>query len=326
MKCRYTFNVGSRTILDPALRFNHQRWQFSLETEKGRFCRLVVEIGGVSFSEFPRIEHPPEAKLPHIKIPIDPMLATVQREIRAARGALSIWGVHDIDTENPKSEWIPETPEEHGSTDIYGMSRPRTPRSSARPLKSSLDMIVRCFLARQRFVPHEIPFEFYRRGADDMYYGRYIEAIYDFYFVLEYLFGGGKFSKRDICKSFLSSALCRKAILKGQTEPFGSIMDKRPVHLAFHKKYHTKSLEEVVETIVSLRGFLHHQSLTRRNNWNPGTQGEFEADAFFLQRVSFEAVMRLSTEILFDPKEMAAFHATPIYGPGNIRVNWFPQQ
>lgn len=325
MKCRYTFAVTSRALLDPPVHFTHRGWKFSLETDKGRFCRLVVEVQGVAFTEFPRIEHPSAAKMPHAKIPIDPMLATVQRELRAVRGALSLWGVQDIDTENPKSDWIPETQLERDSTDVLGIAVQRTPPSLASARETALDMIVRCFLARERFIPHEIPFEFYRRGMDDMYHNRFIEAVYDFYFVFEYLFGQGKFAKRDICEAFLSSPRCCEAIMKGKNEPLRNVMEKRDVHLTFHRKYHTKTVEEVAETMVSLRGFLHHQSLTRKTNWNPGLQGEFEADAAFLQRASFEAIIQLSNEVLFDPAEISAFHGTPVLAPDGGRVNWFPR-
>ncbi len=325
MKCRYTFRVRSQVILDPPVRFTHRGWKFSLETENGRFSRLVVEVAGVTFSEFPRVEHPPGSTIPHFRIPTDPMLPLVQNEIRATRGALALWGIHDIDTDRPKSEWIPENQAEHEATHILGISREPPSRDTAPPRPAVLNLVVRCFLSREKFLPHEIPLEFHRRGSDDVCDERYIEAIYDFYFVLEYLFGDGKYAQHSTREAFLASGECCAAITKSQADPLPEITENPRLHREFHDKYRSKTTADVVDAIIALRGFLHHQSLKRRVNWNPGVQNEFKTDALFLQRVCHEAVMQLSLKILFDPQEMADFQATQFFGPNNIRINWVPE-
>jgi hypothetical protein len=42
-----------------------------------------------------------------------------------------------------------------------------------------------------KIVALDIPLEFHRRGVEDGHYERFVEAIYDFFFVLGYLFGEG---------------------------------------------------------------------------------------------------------------------------------------
>jgi hypothetical protein len=92
----------------------------------------------------------------------------------------------------------------------------------------------------------------------------------------------------------------------------------------FVEKYQSRSVEEVIETIIGVRGFLHHQSMKRRDNWNPAVQSEFKVDALFMLCASHNAVIKRSNEVLFLPDEVSAFQSTGVFTADGRRINWVP--
>lgn len=92
----------------------------------------------------------------------------------------------------------------------------------------------------------------------------------------------------------------------------------------FVEKCQSKSIEEVVDTIVGVRGFLHHQSLKRRDNWNPAVQSGFKVDTLFMFCASHNAMLKRSTEILFLPDEVSTFQSTGVFTLDGRRINWVP--
>ena len=321
MKCRYEFTVSSSLLLTVPLKFQVGRYLFELHNEETRFSKLIVESENVRFNEYPRFENK-EGEIPSMTIPIDPALLFLEPEIRAVRGALSMWGVHDIDVEHPKSSWQPETDEEKQSTNVFGTSISKQSREDEPPRESPLDMIVRSIVSRERLVEYEVPFEFYRRGAEDIYKDRYIEAIYDFYFVFEYLWGNGKFRKKEIVSQFASSPQAVASVEYARNNPPSQVSSNKPDLDLYRTNYHEKSSEEIFEQIVGLRGFLHHQSSKRKQNWNPGSDIKYRVDSHFLHIAAHHAVLNIFTGILFEKAEIEKFKTTKVYTKDNRLVNW----
>lgn len=323
MKCRYEFAVSSSVLLLSPLKFEFGRYRFELHDEEKRFSRLVVETDGVQFKEYPRVENNKEERS-HFKIPVDPAMVFLEPEIRAVRGALSMWGVHDIDVENSKSSWQPETEDEKRSTSIFGASMSKQSIEDEPPREFPLDMLIRSLVSRERLVEYEIPFEFYRRGAEDIYRERYIEAIYDFYFVLEYLWGNGKFRKREVVSQFMASPQAVASVEFARNNPPAAVASHKSDLELYRSSYYEKTIEEIFEQIVDLRGFLHHQSSTRNKNWNPNTDRKFRVHSYFLQIVAHDSVSKIFIGILFDEEEGEKFKTTKVYTKDNKLVNWVP--
>jgi len=323
MKCRYEFTVSSTLYLDPPLKFQFGRYNFELHNKDKRFSKLIIESEGVRFSEQPRIERT-DNNIPHIKLPNDPELLFLKPEMRAIRGALSMWGVHNIDVENPTSSWQPETKEEKKNTTIFSATISKKDREDEPPMKSPLDIIIRSIVSRDRLIEYEVPFEFYRRGAEDLYEERYIEAIYDFYFVFEYLWGNGKFRKKEIISQFSSSPQAVASIVHAQENPPDAITSIKSDLNLYRKNYSDKSPEKIFEYIVDLRGFLHHQSPKRKKNWKPSSDINYIIDSHFLHIAAHQSVFNIYMNTLFDKKEIEKFKKTKVYTKDNNLVDWIP--
>jgi len=324
MKCRYTFKVVSETALPQSLRFKDGVTEFTLVSNQGRLSAVIVEQAEVKFSQYPNITPPPQGGIARICIPSDPLLPFIQAELRAVRGSLAPWGVYNIETRNPKIEWIPENEIERQATDIFAFNHFNTPLGEGPPRTMPLDQIIRPLLSRRSLIPLETPLEFLRRGVEDLHVQRYIEAIYDFYFVLEYLFADGQFTKNGTRSAMLADPEVTRIIRESQANPLPDLRESQVDRDTFAKKYQGRTLEEVLNTIIELRGFLHHQSLTRKKNWSPGAPDEFKVDAYFLYAMAHSAVLNLSTTLLFTPTEDARFHATTIFTTSGQRVRWTP--
>jgi hypothetical protein len=320
MYCRYTFTVISDVALPMSVCFNRGLTKFTFRSENGRFTALVVEQPGVKMIHHGRIEAAPPGGIGQVTIPGDPLVPFVQIEIRAVRGSLALWGVSDIDIDHPLVEWLPESEEEKKALVISSFRYGNTAPGSRPPRTEPIDQLIRPFLSWQGFLPVEIPLEYFRRGAEDLAKGHYIEAIYDFYFVIEFLFAGGKFTKHSVREAMLDSAEAKRIIAESQKHVLPDIRDNTSDLARFNNRYRNRTVEEVIDTLTDLRGLLHHQSQTRQQKWHPASPEQFKVDAYFLCAAAHSAVLNLSTSILFTPEAEAKFNATQLFAPDGRKI------
>jgi hypothetical protein len=258
----------------------------------------------------PSVKQPTLEKQPRFTVPPDPFLDVVIEEIRAIRGALALWGVVDIDIDQAVREFLPETPEETAACQITSIRYQRPNREELPLVPNTTDLLIRCIVSRGKLAPYEVPLEFQRRGLDDRYRKQYVEAIFNFFFVLEYLFAGGKFRTAQVVENFLASPELLAGLAEARSTFLGAIQSEESAK-QFREKYGDRSDEEVVTAIVELRGKLHHQSI-KRTNWHPALQQEFEMDADFLGAVCQSVLMAKVLGILFDQYEKEQFLATTV--------------
>src|SRR5205814_983136 len=81
------------------------------------------------------------------------------------------------------------------------------------------DVLARAIIAADAATDIEVPLNFFRRGMLDVYGRNYIEAIYDFYFILETLFGEGKFKTDAVSAAFLNSSQLRSCVERAIMDP-----------------------------------------------------------------------------------------------------------
>jgi len=163
------------------------------------------------------------------------------------------------------------------------------------------DFLARAILAADATTDIEIPLNFFRRGMLDVVERNFIEAIYDFYFILETLFGGGKFKTDAVSAAFLSSSQLRSCVQRGITDPGPMIMLDARIRGSFEQTYGKMSVESAIENMIELRGYLHHHTSKRRGIWNPEDQHKYEIDALFLQRVTYNVIFAIAEPYLYSP-------------------------
>jgi hypothetical protein len=324
MKCRYKFRVVSDISLNPEIKFSYEGLTYFLNNENNRFTWIIIEATGIDVKSR---QPPPEILkegLPTFSAPDDPMLEYVRHSLLVARGALGVWGIYDIDVLRPQMEWIPENDEEKRNCSIYGLSINHTPRGHGKLHNAPQDLIVRTLISHHKLTEYEIPLEFFRRATDDIYNERYIEAIYDLYFMLEYLFSDGNFKKRSTEDSFNNSHELLAAIEKAKKHPSPWVYSRPKLLKQYNEKYSNLSANGFITKIIECRGFLHHQSSKRNDNWNPSWQYDFELDATVMFTICMNLATEFTTAPLFKPEELKHFYDTQVFTIKGERIQWKP--
>ncbi|WP_417667240.1 hypothetical protein [Pseudidiomarina sp.] len=114
-------------------------------------------------------------------------------------------------------------------------------------------------------------YTFYVRGFSDMVSRRYIEAFYNLFFFLEYLYGNGKSGKNKTVQSFLKNSEVVAAIDHVKKDE-DSLMFSKP----FGEFVKNSTPSEIIGAIYDVRGTLHHPNVKRRENWKPMRQLDYQ--------------------------------------------------
>ena len=315
MKCRYTFPLKGRLIRFPIYGFTFcvegRAYEFK-ETNTSQF-ELSVTVSDFPDTCLPSITKINDGKIKaSISVPTNPFWDDLVSDIRTIEWALCIWGIDEIDTDECKTEWLPETDEEKQKLQLSSFSKKRDNSLPESLPYSPIDMFVRTILALPDLRESETPLNFYRRGKHDIYEERYIEAIYDLYFMLEFMFADGKFKKYDVIEKFLNSKELLESIEKVQQTTDPQIASNSALLNEFTQKYQSKSQKEIIEHIVQLRGDLHHYNAKKLNIWHPSKQRDFKVDALTILQICHEIISNRTIAVLLDKRHMEVFLETEV--------------
>lgn len=300
MKCRYCFKIYGKIKIAVNEPISIRGKLFEFKTENGVIKHICVTVPVTNKADWPTIT--PSSKPGvngEIKIS-SPYLLTIQNELRNVEGLLSFYGLRSIDIQMPEIEWIPDSEEEKKELKLYSFKQSYSEIDVSELPPLSFDLVARTVIAASDANEIEVPLSFFRKGMIDIYEKRYIEAIYDFYFMLESLFGDGKTKNFQIKESFENSDQL-KSCIKKVIEPSNlQFFESKDESKKFFEKYGYMNSEEIIEHIVDLRGFLHHHSLKRKDIWHPEEHKKYKLDALLLQSIAFNVGMELFNEYVLN--------------------------
>ena len=214
----------------------------------------------------------------------------------ASRGSLK-----RIAWSNPRQEFIPESPEEKTSIDKISMRRNWAyPSLQCSVTANELRDLV---TSAQRYSVLQIVKAFWREGKNNFRNFQYIQAFYDFYFVIEDLFAQGKPKKSGVLKAFAEST------------DFTSICEDS-LKTVFEDDHHRTNLEKLFKMekcstdtvglqklLFLTRGSLHHYySKSPKNRGTPFNQKEFESIAFLTMLIATTAILYQVVKINKKPR------------------------
>jgi hypothetical protein len=192
---------------------------------------------------------------------------------------------------------------------VYSFERNRhiAPAHELTPLP--FDIIARLVLSAARSRDIEIALGFHRKGRQDIREERFIEAFYDFYFMIESLFGEGKFKTSAVVGVFSNNSLLTLQIEKAKQDPiFLGSLSREPRQISrAHEKYLSQTPDQILVHIVELRGYLHHHSSSRPGIWHPDDHRDYKADAMFMQVLCYQIAFLISEPIVFSNKTLAEY-------------------
>jgi len=307
MKCSYKFKVNGQLRATNLRPVNVRGFEFQFLSENEFITHLVVKVPANDSNDIPAVTHNPETKSkPHIHIPA-PHFLLVQQEVRAIEVLLSVFGLHSIDLINFSTEWIPENDSDKMKLKINHFETSREKMMTSDLPVLPYDLLARSIIAAEDAIDIEVSLSFFRKGLIDMSEERYIEAFYDYYFFLESFFGEGKTRNRAVKEAFKKSEQLRNCIdliLKNQAlNSMGSQENQR-----FLQHFKKKTIDDIIDHIVELRGYLHHHSANRKNGWHPDDHYRFKLDAMLLHRIGYRIATDTVLLRLFQEKTTAKYN------------------
>lgn len=296
MLVEYTYAVKGYLKLGPTFGFRLRDREFEFRTDEDGFLIALVVKTTTDAESAPRLEQKP-GEVAQIIIPDDGKHSLLQEDLRTLEGLLSLYGLHKLVFDQPEARWIPENEKDK---DLLRLESFKLGRVDPRELvNKALDssLVVQSTIAASSAAHVQVPLSFFRKGNIDLDEGRFVDAFYDYYFVIEHLYADGKFKSTQVREKLKASRVLLTAISEAQA-------DKRfpyrgPQEEAYHhEKYLSAQPEAVVDHIVELRGKLHHHS-AKRASWHPAKEERYRIDAFFLQAVTFSCCYRLAEPHVF---------------------------
>jgi len=299
MKCKFTFEVKGFFKIPVGINFNIGDYFYEIVKIDNKIY-LSVTISNYPMDAIPTIiENKQGPSKASITIPSSHIKDDVISNIRTFEGTMSMWGMQEIDTEKYKIEWIPETDEEKSKIHIYNFSISIHDDNPDSYPDAPLDLFIRALLSIDNLKTIETPLNFYRRGFLDYRSEKYIDAIYDLFFVFETLFAKGKFKKSQVKKEFNSSDILVESIQHVKNKIGGSTNIKNNLLLQVKEIYLKKTNEDIIDHIVELRGFLHHHTSSRLDIWHPAQQRQYKHDAYFLLEMCHHILMDMAIKVMF---------------------------
>lgn len=300
MKCKYKFLVHGKVSPSHIAPVPCGDWDIELEVSEGFLTHILVIVPNLDREDWPKVQSDPS---PGVKLHIEPKtphLSDIQLVLISLQGLLALYGgLKSIELDNPEIEWIPETDQEKLDLQLLSFQRRVTHLSDEEAEPFPFALLARVILACDAVREIEVPLSFFRRGMNDLVERKYIEAIYDYYFLFETLFANGKFRKVEVVKAFRNSEQFCSSVEKALSDSGFKLGSSEALRNEFKRSFATLNVDQALEKIFDIRGFLHHHSNKNRDKWHPDKQLRFECEALFFERVALDVILRLAQPYVF---------------------------
>jgi hypothetical protein len=193
------------------------------------------------------------------------------------------YGVKKISWEERETFFIPESEEEQKKLDVMSYSL-RHYYPEQQRIKLTADTFKEIIQRKSKDESLKIVMLFHREGIREFHVSRYIQAYYNFYFILEDMYAQGKTNRTQITNNFKSNQTLRtiiQEVLDTAIKPYGNHLQS--IQNFLHEEHLTFSIDGIIELIVQVRGNLHHYSgKSTKKIGTPLNQSHFETMAFLL--------------------------------------------
>lgn len=205
------------------------------------------------------------------------LLDSLERDFQELEGHMALFlGITRIRWSEMKWDLVFDNPEERAATQVFGFQEKRRHRELAVKIdKAGLQKLVSNMGKYPTLVA---PLAFLREGSSDFANFRFINAFFNFYFVLEGLFGQGKTKNDAIERAYRDSPTLRRAIADALSQlPSGKATVRAKLEEECHRLKRPLDVDTALHLLVAMRGRLHHFSNNpRRLEGTPLTHGDFE--------------------------------------------------
>jgi len=193
--------------------------------------------------------------------------------------------VKKIYLEEAEHFFIPENEEEQRQIDVisFSLQTQKYPEQIQRLTVNDFKDVLK---QRSKFEPFKVVNLFHREGVQEFSSFRYIQAFYNFYFVLEDLYGQGKTNNNQVAEKFKSNQILRSIVQK-MLDTFIKGEHPASIKTFLDEEKLPFSVDGILELVVQVRGNLHHYSgKSTKRKGTPLNQKDFRSMAFLLMGLS----------------------------------------
>lgn len=290
MKCIFKYPVKWIVKIDGVHPFTHNGWHFDFAQEDDCISHIIITVPLTASDKLPAlVPNPKDSRIIDLQLNQPASTELLMKTLRTLEGFLSIYGLERITLDEADISWVAETEEEKKTLQQHHFKFKFTKRETSN-LRAPFAVVKRSVIASTEALDWEVPLSFYRKGTNDYHDRRYIDAIHDFYFLIETLFGNGKTKnyqvKEELEKSQPLVTIATQVLNEGE-QTILARGTRTTVVDEFRKTFANKTPEKYLEHVVDLRGFLHHHSPQYKKTWNPTLEYEYELDAILLSHLCF---------------------------------------
>jgi hypothetical protein len=219
------------------------------------------------------------------------------QELESILSFASGGALESIEWDAPKEDFIPETEDEERKVHVKSFQfRKKYPEWPVFIGEESFDAIIR---SKERYSSVMVALAFLREGVNEFSSRRYINAFYNFYFVLEDLYGERKTKNWAIEKEFRNSKELRKWIRWAIKDNLNKYVRHRTNIEKFCKEEKVLyDIDGLISLVVNVRGNLHHYSSgSSKHKGTPFNHEDFESIAFLTMGLALKSIGQRILEI-----------------------------
>lgn len=294
MKAKYTFQVFGEVKLDKKqmLPISAENLYFEFGLDDRNVVTYIEVVIPVEEEYFPRLVKTGPNRH-SLVVGDNPLLFNVLRHLKGIEALMSNWGLRAIDKKNYKIVWLPENESEREKLDINNFSSRDTRMSVEEMEPLPFDILARSVISSWDGADEAIVTSFFRKGVADMEAQEYIDAIYDFYMILETRFCDGKWRGNQVKQKLKSSKVLEKAFNDAvQVSLVGALNQELKLQQSSNAKY--TDFEAFFDYIVDLRGRLHHHSEKNPKAWDPNKPGVYQLEAVYLHAICNNIILGIT--------------------------------
>ncbi len=192
--------------------------------------------------------------------------------------------------EEPKLTFIPENDEDKINVNIMSFTVHKKYPDIEKVL--TMDAFRNIVSDKKKYEFLTIVMSFFREGLREFNSFRYINAFYNFYFIIEDLYGKGKTRNYAIEEEFKKNKTFREFIdwmitdhIKGR--------HKTSIEKFLSEEHKSYNIDGFIELIVKVRGNLHHfSSKSSKRKGTPLNQQDFGSMAFLLSGLANRSILQ----------------------------------
>lgn len=302
MKLSIECDAESKTKIDKEIEIAHNDRTYIFYPDENGFINRIKIIAPIDnpkkfYSEITATPNEDVKAHFHVKTDVE-LWTSIIKEFQELESVLGLtFNLKSIKWNAPRRDLIFDSEEEREKAKIYNFKSWFEYRDPPyQTTKADLENVVQ---NKSDFSHLIVAMSFFREGINDKNAFKYINAFFNFYFILEGLYGKGKTKNYQIEQEFKNSEEFKQLVDWALDESRrNKPADYKKIGEMLSRMNKQIGIKSFIELIVKTRGELHHfTNNPNRPQGTPFTHQEYSAIAHMTMKIAMHAILRRMEEV-----------------------------